>query len=338
MIPVKNFRKILLSLLLVSAGLVAGFSLAVLYRPHARANYPVRGNSGDLTNPLLDFEIVDFDELGKLGVLRTEIDSLIEHIQGEGKVKDVALYFRDLNNGPWLGVHEEAGFIPGSLFKVPLVIACLLQAEKDPAFLRATIKCPPPPHPDLVTYRYPPPVQLVTGKEYTVKDLVERTCRYSDNMAAFLLVGMADPDLLREVFIDLDLDTGMLQEEKDLTFSPVQFGRFFRILYNASYLSREMSEYALGNFAQSTFHAGLAAGVPPGTLIAHKFGENIEGEGEKKLYTLHDAGIIYHKQRPYLLCVMTRGTNYDAQAQAIAACSTLVWRQVNLQGWDKGSD
>lgn len=54
--------------------------------------------------------------------------------------------------------------------------------------------------------------------------------------------------------------------------SVVEYSTFFRVLFNASYLSQASSEKALGYLAQSTFTAGLRAGVPAQVQIAHKFG------------------------------------------------------------------
>ena len=76
-----------------------------------------------------------------------------------------------------------------------------------------------------------------------------------------------------------------------------------------------MSEKALGLLQKSEFHKGLVAGVPSGTIVAHKFGER-DGLtiGEKQL---HDCGIIYYPGNPYLLCVMTRGDNFDELAGVV---------------------
>jgi beta-lactamase class A len=338
MMPWRALQRFLLPPLLLGAGVVLGILADRSFlHPRAPRDFPIREGSGFFTNPLLDFEVLNLDKLGYLRPFQSEIEALASRLERDGKIEKVAIYYRDLNNGPWLGVKEEKEFVPGSLFKVPLVVACLRQAERDPSFLRASVRATPPGGIDLSAYHYPPPDRLQSGRTYTVQELIERVCRFSDNLAAYLLMRTVDRDLMKKVFFDLGIDPDKM-EERNIAFSCKQYGRFFRILYNASYLSREMSEYALANFSQSAFRDGLAAGVPAGIPVAHKFGENVEERGGERLYTLHDAGIVYHRLRPYLLCVMTRGTDFAAQARAIAACSNLVWNQVNRQAWTGPAD
>ncbi len=108
-----------------------------------------------------------------------------------------------------------------------------------------------------------------------------------------------------------------------------QYGTFFRILFNSSYLDYDDSEKALSLLNDSTFVQGLRAGVPTNVQVAHKFGERWDyGNSEKEL---HDCGIVYYPGHPYLLCVMTQGTNFDDMASAIANISRFVYMQVDNQ-------
>jgi hypothetical protein len=84
----------------------------------------------------------------------------------------------------------------------------------------------------------------------------------------------------------------------------------FRILYNATYLSRDYSEKALQVLSQSSFTQGIVSGVPSSTVVAHKLG--LVGIAPDNVtvteHELHDCGIVY-AQNPYVLCVMTRGSS-----------------------------
>src|SRR5207248_2823209 len=87
--------------------------------------------------------------------------------------------------------------------------------------------------------------------------------------------------------------------------SVVTYSSFFRVLYNASYLTRDDSQKALALLAGVDYKDGLVAGVPASVPIAHKFGEReTTGDTTKQL---NDCGIVYYPSHPYLLCVMTRG-------------------------------
>jgi beta-lactamase class A len=67
------------------------------------------------------------------------------------------------------------------------------------------------------------------------------------------------------------------------------------------------------------FNDEIPAGLPPGTPVAHKTGQ-ITGH-------LHDAAIVYPKQRPpYVLVVLTRGIPDEKVARSlIADISRLVY-------------
>jgi hypothetical protein len=228
----------------------------------------------------------------------------------------------------WLGRHEGEGFIPASLAKVPVVIACLRQAQESPTFLARTVRyegLPEEKEPGFMN----PEVNLERGSTYTVAELIRRVGRYSDNAAARLLAAAVDPAVLAAVNTDLGLP-GAGTPGGEGRISPKEYGSIFRVLYNASYLGQPLSRMALDAFAQSTFELGLVAGVPAGTVISHKFGV-WEGSDPVGPLQLHDCGIIYHRTNPYLLCVMTSGSNYVGMASAIADISRFVHAQVDQE-------
>jgi hypothetical protein len=102
------------------------------------------------------------------------------------------------------------------------------------------------------------------------------------------------------------------------------YGMFFRVLFNASYLSKDSSEKALKLLSESTFTKGLVAGIPSGVSISHKFGERVMGDTRQ----LHDCGIVYLPKQPYLLCIMTRGKDFDQLAGVISEISKKVYDDV----------
>jgi len=61
------------------------------------------------------------------------------------------------------------------------------------------------------------------------------------------------------------------------------------------------------------FNAGIPAGLPPGTPVAHKTGTIT------KIH--HDAGIVY-AARPYVLVVLVRGIQEEKESAALIAAIT----------------
>jgi beta-lactamase class A len=159
---------------------------------------------------------------------------------------------------------------------------------------------------------------IVPNTSYTVEDLIFRSLANSDNSANGLLVEyiryiQGDRDL----FSEINRDLGII-ETSDSTTSAVTtkgYSSIFRMLYNASFLNPESSEKLLDIMSHSYFEKGLRAGVPNNIKISHKFGERFLDNGEKQL---HDCGIIYYPDNPYLLCVMTKGRDFGKLEKIIS--------------------
>ncbi|MDD5657484.1 MAG: class A beta-lactamase-related serine hydrolase [Elusimicrobia bacterium] len=285
-----------------------------------------KGWSQGFINPLLDYDSdLEFRELKSF---RRQLSAFArQRASAAGPVTSISVYFRDLNNGPWFGVDEKAEFAPASLLKVPIMMTILKQAEKTPDLLGLKlVAMDETPAQDGQTLA--PDQRVQPGKPYTVDELLSLMIVYSDNRAHDLLLDLMDRRMFKHVFEDLSL-VGPDLRAKEAHISVKGYATFFRILYNASYLDRAMSRKALELLSRSEFKDGLAAGLPPGTLAAHKFGERAyDGSPEKQV---HDCGIIYHPREPYLACVMTRGTSFPEMRAAIRDASALVYRAVDEQ-------
>lgn len=275
--------------------------------------------------------------------LKREIETFIETLKEDGKTSEVGVYFRDLKFGPATGVNERLDFSPASLLKVPLVMLYLREESDAPGFLMnqpgLNYSLPETPRTKEERRRletslnfdqvFPPPDEIVPGEGYSIEELMYRTMAYSDNKANELLALHASAIFGGdEVFVELLHDLGLIDPESaaDDAISVRSYAGLFRLLYNVSYLSPEMSEKLLGWLSESTFDEGLEAGVPEGVRVAHKFGERELGQGN---HQLHDCGIVYYPGNPYLLCVMTRGDNVFELAPVIATISRMVYEEVD---------
>jgi len=116
--------------------------------------------------------------------------------------------------------------------------------------------------------------------------------------------------------------------EAGATLSVKTFSSFFRILFNASYLSKASSERLLAILSRSSFRSGIAAGVPPNIVVANKYGEQSPGP-QVPAGELHDCGIVYYPDSPYVLCVMTEGPGFEGNAAAIREISRMVFSIVD---------
>jgi beta-lactamase class A len=283
-------------------------------------------DKGKLTSPLLDCDVpTDFGNKEYV-LFQQKLTDTINTLTKQGKISNASVYYRHLMDGAWFGINENTKFSPSSLLKVPNMITLLKMAESDPSILEKQLLY------EKVQYAGQPffgqNTTLVLGQSYTVNDLITRMITQSDNEAMFLLRDKFDAKVFNKLYVDLNITPPNDAVSDDL-MTIKTYTAFFRILYNASYLSLAMSEKALTLLTNVTFKKGLVAGLPNTTSVAHKFGERTYvGEDTKEL---HDCGIIYHPTDPYLLCIMTTGKDFDTLSGIIRDISKSVWDEVETQ-------
>ncbi len=285
-------------------------------------------NTASFINPLLLCDASEKKEFSEFAPIEEKITKLIDQKISEDAASRVAVYFRDLNEGRWVGINEDETFSPASLLKVPIMISYFKLAESTPEILEKKILYKE--GEDLNAKEDIPPKQPIkSGAIYSVTDLIRAMIIDSDNNAALVLFDILDRNSFREVGSDLGITIPEVAQSPE-AMSAKTYARFFRILYNSSYLSRAMSEQTLKLMSQATFTQGLAAGVPDTVPVAHKFGERtVRYNGAVNSRELHDCGIVYHPHRPYLLCIMTSGKDFQGLRDTIQAISTLTYQEVN---------
>ncbi len=288
-------------------------------------------NSYQFINPLLGYNVPsDIKEFNEYQPLRTAVNNVIA-AESNSEPDSFGFYFRDLVLGRWTGINEDAGFAPGSMMKVVLMIAYFKEAEDDPAVLQQVLTYSSSTADELNGIPFETPSDLQVGKSYTVEQLAEAMIESSDNGAKNVLFNNIDKTSLSEIYTDLGIPyVDPTQNYDNYTISAKQYSIILRVLYNATYLSRTYSEKALQIMSQAKYGEGVVAGVPTSTSVAQKFGESVDSANpESPEITLSNCGIIYHPTNPYILCVMTKGQNLANLTQTIASISQAVWNSVN---------
>lgn len=312
---------------LFATGFISGRSTAPTPTPVTKRAFTESRLQGNykFINPLLECDIDAVSQDTNLDKLRNKIQGTISEDIIKGNITHTSVYYRDMNNGPWFGINQNEMFSPASLIKVPLMIAYFKLAETNPEILNKELVVTPPP--GVLPQNITPTVTLVPNQKYTIRQLINHLIVFSDNEAYNILLANIDNQFLIKVFDDLgvDITPGLSNPNGDI-ISVKSYASFFRILYNASYLSPKSSEEALNILSQSKFKDALVAGLPPSVLSSHKYGErSFEGSPIKQL---HDCGIVYVPNKPYLVCIMTRGTNFEKLTATIKKISSLIYDQV----------
>lgn len=266
--------------------------------------YPIRAadEKYKLINPLISYHLPESVIFENFGILENKFNAVIQRFTQKNNLGKVSVYFRDLNSARLVSINSNAVYEPASLLKVPVMIAYFKKSEGDPYLLnkkllyRASGQLAVPHEEKSV---------LKDGDYYSVEFLIKEMIMSSDNGALDLLVANIDTKFLYEVFADLGIS---FPSAGDYTISARNYSLFFRTLYNATYLDKEMSQRALELLSGAEFVEGLVAGIPEDLQVAHKFGIKGVYEGASLVGAeLHDCGIIYYPAHPYLLCVFSSG-------------------------------
>ncbi len=280
----------------------------------------------EFVNPLLECEVAD----GVIDVrkenFQRDLEDFSEQLTRERGLTDIGIYFRDLNNGPAFGVHQDDGFFPASLLKVPVMMVYYRLSEIHTGLFKEKILYEMPE--DLgITPSIIPRESLVPGTEYEVGELIRRMIVYSDNQSLMLLLSYMPKSSIESLFQMLGVRDDVIKNPGG-QLSVKEYAGFFRILFNSSFLSHENSEQALKLLSQTDYNDAIPAGIPSGVKVSHKFGEAGTGNIDRQL---HDCGIVYFPDHPYLLCVMTRGKKMEDLQKTIVDISSFVYAKIDEQ-------
>ncbi len=314
-----NAKKIFILALVFVLGWLANYTYCSKL---GREDLPVsiRQNSSEFQyiNPLLfiDNSKEDFSEYKRLEKqMRDYIDESVKN----GNASKVSVYFRDLNTSRWGGINERDLYAPSSMLKVAILMSYLKIVENDPGILEEKIWYQ---RKDVYGEFYKPTRKIEEGY-HSVKELLQYMIIDSDNTSMSLLVAFRSKNVVG-IYSDLRLPD--LLKGSDDFMSAESYSYLFRTLYNATYLRRSYSEEALKILTLTSFDKGIVSGVPSSIKVAHKFGEHtVLTDGKVAERQLHDCGIVYAPDKPYLLCVMTKGTNFADLEQIIGDLSRMVY-------------
>ncbi len=185
---------------------------------------------------------------------------LLQFIQSETQkevISSVSIYFRDLENGPTLGINEHEKFAPASLLKIPTLLTYLRLAEEDQELFNKKVIFRIEGEDPYLDQSFPPKETAQENTFYTIEELLRRMIVYSDNRSEKVLNSYLenispDKDLLFEIMIDLGIVVPKNKVDEVITVK--SYASIFTQLYNASFLEKkEMSEKALAMLARTEY-------------------------------------------------------------------------------------
>ena len=283
----------------------------------------LRVKSGRLVQPLLLADL-STDE-PSLDPLRTQIETYLRQKEQAGEINAASVYFRDFNSARNFTINPSEQYSPASIMKIPVLITYLKESESNPGVLRKKVFFKK--HFSAIPEQTQTAKPMDENRSYTVDDLLQRMIVDSDNDATALLNNNINLDGFRALFHVMGF------REPDFRnwnyyLTVAECSRFMRILFYSTYLHEENSETAMQLLTQTNFRQGLMADIDPGTIVAHKFGERNINEEQQ----LHETGIFYLGDSPYLLTVMTKGRDRTQLPAILAEVSRMTWSYLKSSG------
>ena len=168
-------------------------------------------------------------------------------------------------------------------------------------------------------------IYRAAGRPVTLRALCDAMITVSSNLAANLLIeklgarsiqatveslGASGMHVLRGVEDQKAFDRGL----NNTTDAPALLTLFWK-LGRGEVVSPAASSAMVGILERQHFNDAIPAGLPPGTIVAHKTG-TITG-------IHHDAGIVFGP-RPYALVVLVRGIEDESRSAAVIADITRI--------------
>lgn len=260
----------------------------------------------------------------EFATLRARIQNVFEDYKTSGTLSSSSVFLFSLSDGKWMYINPNEVYHPGSMMKMPMLLTYLKEADQHPDmldkkyFVGTDIKVP--------VQTFTSSMTLEKGKSYSAKELLKYMAAYSDNYATRILNENADVNNFIKTFTDLNMPEPNVSDRFYET-SAQNMAEFFIVLYYATYISKKNSEYAMELLTECDFKEGMLKELPANIKVAHKFGE--WGDNRVNVHEMHEAGVVYLQDKPYLLTVVTKGSNSKDLAGIISKVSKLVYDNIS---------
>ena len=293
---------------------------AEMYAPDCESEITlIREKDRELVHPLV---MVNFEsESASLVPLKVNLQNIISQSNKRGVVTNTSVYLRELNSGKWMSINGDDVYRPGSLMKVAIMVYFLRKEQEHPGTLNTVLQF------NMPRYHFPRQAyegdSIIPGNHYKISELIRYMIVESDNYATHVLSQQVDALQLHKLFTDLQMPPDELNDTHYM-ISVKEFSKLLRVLYSATYVNEKLSEIGMKWLTEAKFKDGISKKLPSEIVVAHKFGER----GVENKLDFSESGVVYLKNEPYLLTVMTSGHDIREQAELISELSNEVYKSM----------
>ena len=261
-----------------------------------------------------------------LSPARAEVLQLI-HDSGA----EVAVVFRTLDHKQEMMIEPDTPFHAASIMKIPVMIELFAEAHAG----KLHLDDPLPVKNEFHSIVDGSPYQLnaaddsdadvykSVGSTLTLRQLCEAMITHSSNLAANLLIERLGVANIQKTIARLDADGMVLlrgvedgkafQAGKNNTTTARALQILLEAIVENKAADAESCREMMDILKRQAFNEAIPAGLPPGTIVAHKTGE-ITG-------VHHDAAIVL-AARPFVLVILVKGINEREKSSELMAAIT----------------
>jgi len=238
------------------------------------------------------------------------LEDAIRNFLGD-EVDNVGLVYYDISSGTMISINKDKKFTAASTIKVPLAMIICDRISSGTIKETDTIK--------FAEICREGGTGILQGKDLSspipVSTLVEDCIKYSDNIAANMLITSMDFDVFKDKE-DIKLGITTDHDNNEIT----AFGAFnaLKKLNDGANSGNRGYSTIISLMKQTIFNDRISKNIS-NSLVAHKIGDYESN--------VHDIGIIYTK-RPYILSIYTEGLRNSNSI--ISGISDIIYkRQLN---------
>lgn len=254
----------------------------------------------------------------------------IEQLVRASGAETVAVAYYDLASGKEMLINPDVSFHAASTMKVPVMLEIFRQSAAGKLSLddRIPIKNDFASIVDGSRYSLTPDsdseqsLYARVGETETIRELIRLMITVSSNLAANILIERVTPNRVmelmrsigaREIRVLRGVEDGKAFEKGlNNTTTARDLMIILRRIAERAAVSASASDEMIKVMLDQKFNEGIPAGLPGDARVSHKTGSITKVN--------HDAGIVYLPGRkPYVLVVLTRGIEAEANAHKLIA-------------------
>lgn len=277
--------------------------------PTPAPNATPPASNGRLVAPRL--EVTEEPFTPRPEVRDADLERAVRQALGEA-ADDYSVYVKELERGRTASVNADRIFYSASLYKLFVMYEVFRQAAHRLIDLDEVLIVTP--HYDAYAFS-PRATQLC--QSLPVRDLLQTMMSVSDNAAGVLLMELVGSWNVNTALDAFGMPTFRILED-DLPLTVLDAALMLEAIVRGEAVDRASSEAMLGLLATERIDNGVLAGLPAGTVVAHKTG-NLQT-------ATNQAAIVYSPEATYIIVALT-GRGYETRY--IRAVSEAVYRYFN---------